>query len=164
MSEPEPDLSQGTGKDVTVTRGLNALALMLAGANDNQIARQLGFNSAAEARASWSRLLADTVTPEQKEQVRRAEAARLDRMQQSWWSKAIDPNSAEHLTASRMVITIMERRARLLGLDAPTRVDVYTPTGHEIMAYVERMRALAGVEDEIEPDIIDVEILDAEAS
>jgi hypothetical protein len=155
--DDERDLSQGTGLDVTVTRALNALALHLAGANDNQIARQLGFNSAATARASWERALADTVSTEDRDKARRTELARLDRLQQSWWSKAIDPKSAEQGTASRMVLSFMERRARMLGLDAPTRIDVYTPTAQEITAYVQYLRGQAGVPDETEPDFIEIE-------
>lgn len=154
--EPE-DLSQGTGLDVTITRAMNAFALHLAGANDTQIARQLGFSSAAHARMAWERVLADTVTAEDREKVRRTELARLDRMQQSWWNKAIDPSSSEHLTASRMVLSFMERRARMMGLDAPTRIDVYTPTAQEIIGYVDMLRALGGVQDEVEPDVIEIE-------
>lgn len=151
------DLSQGTGLDVTVTRALNALALHLAGANDTQIMRQLGFSSAAQARTSWERALADTVSTEDRDKARKTELARLDRLQQSWWSKAIDPKSAEQGTASRMVLSFMERRARMLGLDAPTRVDVYTPSAQEIIAYVEVLRSQAGVQDEQEPDVLEIE-------
>lgn len=157
IEQDEADLSQGTGLDVTLTRALSALALHLAGASDHQIMRQLGFTSPAQARTSWERMLADTVTTEDRERARKTELARLDRMQQSWWNKAIDPDSAEHLTASRMVLSFMERRARMLGLDAPTRIDVYTPTALEIMTYVEQLRALAGVQDEREPDVIEIE-------
>lgn len=153
----DEDLTQGTGKDITITRALNALALHLAGASDAQIAKQLGFDSPATARASWERVLADTVTPQDKERVRRSEAARLDRMQMAWWNKAIDPNAAEQGTASRMVLAIMERRSRLLGLDAPTRMEVYTPTTAEIAAFVEVLRIQSGVQDEFEPDILEIE-------
>lgn len=165
--EPEePDLTQGTGLDVTVTRALNAFALHLAGANDHQIMRQLGFSSPAQARMSWERVLADTVTVEDRDKARKVELARLDRMQQSWWNKAIDPASAEHLTASRMVLSFMERRARMMGLDAPTRIDVYTPTSQEIVTYVDMLRRAAGVQDEVEPDFIEIEshVVDDEAS
>lgn len=155
MSEETPDL--GTGLDVTITRALSALALHLAGANDAQIARQMGFTNAQQARASWERALADTVSPEDKNKVRRTEAARLDRMQAAWWNKAIDPASAEQAVASRMVLSIMERRARMLGIDAPARMEVYTPTSQEIMGFVATLRGVAGIEDESEPDIVEVE-------
>lgn len=156
-SDPEePDLTQGTGLEVTITRALNALALHLAGATDLQIARQLGFNSAAQARSSWERVLADTVTPEDREKVRKTELARLDRLQSAWWNKAIDPKSSEQGTASRMVLSFMERRAKMLGLDAPTRIDVYTPTAQEIITYVEMLRRQAGVQDEVEIDVIEI--------
>jgi hypothetical protein len=147
----------GTGLDVTVTRSLSALALHLAGASDPQISRQLGFTSPAQARAAWEQCLADTVTTDDKNKVRRTEAARLDRLQAAWWNKAIDPSSAEQATAGRMIMSIMERRSRMLGLDAPTRMEVYTPTSQEIMAFVETLRASAGISDEAEPDIVEVD-------
>ena len=151
------DVTQGTGLDVTITRALNALALHLAGATDTQIAKQLGFDSAATARSSWERALADTVSTEDRDKARRTELARLDRLQQAWWSKAINPESSEQGTASRMVLSFMERRARMLGLDAPTRIDVYTPTAQEILGYVEMLRQHAGVVDEQEIDVLEIE-------
>jgi hypothetical protein len=157
LTQEPDDLSQGTGLDVTITRALSALALHLAGATDHQIMRQLGFNSAAQARASWERMLAETVTTEDRDKARKTELARLDRLQAAWWNKAINPESSEQGTASRMVLSFMERRAKMLGLDAPTRIDVYTPTAQEITAYVDMLRRQAGVLDEEEPDIIEIE-------
>jgi len=155
------DVTQGTGKDVGVTRAMNALALHLAGATEQQVAKQLGYANAAAARSAWERLLAGTVTQEDKERVRKTEAARLDRLQMAWWNKAIDPKNPEQGSAARMVLSIMERRARMLGLDAPSRVEVYTPTSQEIMTFVQTLRSYAGVTDEQEPDIIEIDSVDA---
>lgn len=157
MSENvDKDLSQGTGLDVTLTRALSAFALHLAGASDHQIAKQLGFTSAATARAAWESLLASTVTPAERERIRRSEAARLDRLRMAWWNKAIDTNGAEQATATRMVLSIGERYAKLLGLDAPTRMEVYTPTSQEIAAYLDGWRQRVGITDEVEPDIVEI--------
>lgn len=163
MVDPDDDghdLSLGTGLDVSATRALSAFALHLAGATDGQIAKQMGYASASVARAAWQSTLAGSVSMQEREEVRKSEAARLDRMQMAWWNKAIDPKASEQATATRMVLAISERRARLLGLDAPTRVEVYTPTSQEIMDFVNRLRLASGVEDEIEGEIVDVEVID----
>lgn len=158
------DLSQGTGLDVTVTRALNALAMHLAGATDPQIAKQLGFASAQHARHAWELTLAESVTDDDRAKARRTEVARLDRMQLALWAKATDAANPEQATAVRLVLNIMERRARMLGLDAPTRMEVYTPSAVEIAEYVEAVRRQMGVTDEVEPDIVDVEIVTADSA
>ena len=48
------------------------------------------------------------------------EAARLDRLLMDHWGKAIQGDVA----ATRTVLSIMDRRAKLLGLDAPQRIDL----------------------------------------
>jgi hypothetical protein len=50
------------------------------------------------------------------------ELDRLDAMQQALWAKA----KRGDIGASNAILKIMERRSRLLGLDAPTKADVTT--------------------------------------
>jgi|SRR6478609_1538897 len=149
------DLDQGTGLDITITRALNALALHLAGATDAAIAKQLGFQDAATARRAWEMALADTVTPDERERARRTENARLDRLQQAAWSKAIDNASPEQAQFIRLSLQIMERRSRMNGLDAATRVEVYTPTSAEIARFLGQVRIANGELPEIEGEVLD---------
>lgn len=58
---------------------------------------------------------------------RRIELQRLDSLQQNWWMRATGQLTREDGTpipadekAAQLVLRIMERRAKLLGLDAPT--------------------------------------------
>ena len=53
-------------------------------------------------------------------QLRDMEVARLDRLLAAHWGKATKGD----VNATRMVLTIMDRRAKLLGLDAPQKLDV----------------------------------------
>lgn len=57
---------------------------------------------------------------EPAEDVRRMEIERLDRMLNAMWEK-IDEGDEKAITAG---LKVMERRARLLGLDAPMKVDL----------------------------------------
>lgn len=57
--------------------------------------------------------------PENVTELRRLEGARLDRLQAAVWPKALSGDPA----AVRAVVRLMERRARLLGLDAPVQVE-----------------------------------------
>lgn len=55
------------------------------------------------------------------------ECERLDALQVSIWGRAMNGD----LKAIQTVLRIMERRAKLLGLDAPTKVASTTPDGEE---------------------------------
>lgn len=52
---------------------------------------------------------------------------RLDRMQLSLWTKALDGD----IQAQTTILRIMERRSRLLGMDAPTKIAPTTPEGNQ---------------------------------
>jgi hypothetical protein len=94
-----------------------ALALRKSGSTYEAIARDLGVSVQSAHRAvrrALDRLngeIAEGVTD-----VRRMELERLDAMLGALWPKAARGN----LTAVDRVLHIMERRARLLGLDTPS--------------------------------------------
>ena len=56
----------------------------------------------------------------QAEEIRSLELTRLDELQTAIWSDCMDGK----LTAIDRVLKIMERRSKLVGLDAPERVDI----------------------------------------
>jgi len=72
--------------------------------------------------------------------MRQTEGARLDRMQRAVWPAAISGD----IKAGAQVLRIMERRARLFGLDAPTKVEVaQTPPPPE--AIDDELRVIMGM-------------------
>ena len=73
---------------------------------------ELGYNSAAAARKDAQRALQGTLTEAARGLVA-TEAMRLDRLQLALWSRAMN---GDH-QAVREILRIMERRARMLGLD-----------------------------------------------
>ena len=102
-------------------RGQQAIKLRMAGATLDDIAKQLDFKSAAGAYKSVMRELQATShdMSEGIEAVRQLELKRLDQMQFPLWSQVLAGDIAATATALR----IQERRASLLGLDAPKQIE-----------------------------------------
>ena len=102
-------------------RGQQAIKLRQAGATLEDIARQLGFKGAAGAYKSVMRELGATAQDmgEGTEAVRQLELKRLDQMQFPLWPQVLVGDVQATTTALR----IQERRAALLGLDAPKQIE-----------------------------------------
>src|SRR3989339_619812 len=109
---------RGRGESITSKRRLaaakrqaEALQLRSGGAGFAQVAAELGYTSPARAFEAVNAAL-DATLREPAEKVRELEADRLDRLQSAHWGNAMlgDQN------ATAVVLKIMERRARLLGL------------------------------------------------
>lgn len=91
-------------------------------------------------------------------ELRAAEGDRLDRLQQKVWAKALDGD----IPAIRTVLAIMDRRARLFGLDAPVRVDIQQLPA-DVASLTERVRALRVAQAEaLEQPIVDAEVVEAQ--
>ena len=102
-------------------RGQQAIKLRMAGANLDDIARQLEFKSPAGAYKSIMRELEATAQDmgEGTEAVRQLELKRLDQMQFPLWPAVLSGDT----TATTTALRIQERRASLLGLDAPKQIE-----------------------------------------
>lgn len=120
---PQPNKStrrrggRTTGPDIDARR-VKAMDMRLAGASYRQIGAALGINHTT-AMQDVSHMLREYMT-EPTEEVRKAEMQRLDRLMMAHWNAAI----AGDTKATQMVLNIMDRRARLLGIDAPVKVDI----------------------------------------
>lgn len=104
-----------------VDRERLVLDLRRAGATFDDIATQAGYADPSGAWQAYRRAIGRTLTEAHADEQRELEAARLDSLQQAIWDRAI----AGDLPAVNGVLRIMERRARLLGLDAPARSQVH---------------------------------------
>ena len=142
MDDPTKRTHGGNGRFVrtltTAERDAEAARLRTRGYSYQQIADELGWVSRGDAYRAVQRVLADTVK-EAGDEVRAIELARLDGLHVA----AMDVLEREHVTVSngRIVVLgdaplpddgpvlaaidrllkIQERRAKLLGLDAPTK-------------------------------------------
>jgi hypothetical protein len=108
----------------TAERRNRLVHLRLAGADYEAIARQLGYSSAADARKDLTRAFDSSARrlDQSTGELRALELARLDRLQAALWSTAIGGD----VRAVETSLRIIDRRCRLLGLDAPIRHEVIT--------------------------------------
>jgi hypothetical protein len=113
-------------REKAAARRLQALEMRKGGASYGQIGKQLGVSdqqASNDVRRCLDRLgkLADDVAGH----LRTMEEARLDAL-----LLAVMPQARQgNLGAVDRVVRIMERRAKLLGLDAPTKIAPTDPTG-----------------------------------
>lgn len=106
-------------RDEKQARAIKATAMRLAGARYDDIAQALGYNSRQAVHDAVQRMLRD-LPAENPEHIKNMEMARLDRLQQGLWPLALNGNQG----AIDRILRIMERRAKLLGIDAPTQTQV----------------------------------------
>lgn len=105
---------------------MQALELRKAGLTITEIAARVGL-SRTQVHRVIDRLLKDTKA-EAADELRTLELARLDTAQVAIWAQVRQGN---HGAIDRL-LRIMERRAKLLGLDAPARQEVTGANGTAI--------------------------------
>tara|TARA_R110000868_G_scaffold73093_4_gene212369 strand:- start:3974 stop:4471 length:498 start_codon:yes stop_codon:yes gene_type:complete len=106
-----------TPEPAQIDKENNVLALRAQSFTWRAIAEQVGYASGSGALKAYMR----AVKRQQKEPVEAAlymELERLDEMQSVYWEPAIQGN----MRAGEFVLKIMDRRAKFLGLDAPTKI------------------------------------------
>ena len=103
-----------------------ALELRKAGATYRQIGKRLGISAtSAHTRVMSALREMSELTGEKAAEVRGIELQRLDTMLLGLWSKA----RAGDVSAIDRAVKIMQRRADMLGLDAPKRSEFAGPDG-----------------------------------
>lgn len=114
-----------------------AIQLRVAGASWTEIAETLGYPTGRAALVATERALEKELKSEENQTAMRSLAGkRLERMLRGVWSKAIDPSHPEHLLAVDRVRLLIDRHAKLYGLDAPTQFVVNSPTQAELERWV----------------------------
>jgi hypothetical protein len=139
--------------------GSAAVQLRVSGTSYSDIAVTLGLQDARMALTVVTRELALQGDGEDdaRDRLRNEESARLMHLLGPVMDRATDPTDPEHLQAVRTAVTIIDRRIKLLGLDAPTEILVHTPTQTELDQWVGAMVAQAMPRAALtEPEIIDV--------
>lgn len=116
-----PESKASKRRVATVEQDTKALALRRTGLGYEKIGEALGIPTST-AYDSVIRGLEDAIENrrEEAEKVRQLEIDRLDELLAACWPKATKPNPA----LIDRVLRIMERRAKLLGLDAPAKQQV----------------------------------------
>ena len=145
-TQPGRPMRRGRGESPTsrrrmegIERQRQAAAMRAKGHTFDEIATALGYGSPAAAHNAVTAALQRAVLPV-AEEVRARELARLDALEDAIARRAAalegaqlheDPSGKTHVLGTQdsaldRLVKIQERRARLLGLDAPTKVDART--------------------------------------
>jgi len=130
----------------TQERRRRALTLRRDGLSYDAIARKMGV-SVSVAHAYVHDAIRDIPAPE-AEATRTIELERLDRLQAGLWARATkgDPK------AVGAVLRVMDRRAKLLGLDAPQKTEITGPDGGPVQVTpADARRALRELFRDVEP-------------
>lgn len=120
MAAPESKTSK---RQITAReREAQAIGLRLSGATYQQIADVIGYRGPSSAFNAVIRGLDRMLPVQEADDLRRIMAAQIDKLTFGIWKQA----TGGHLGALDRVVRLMERKARLLGLDAPVRADITT--------------------------------------
>ena len=93
------------------------LELRRAGFTFQRIAEEVGYATPSGAQRALERIMTRNI-PQAPEEFRWQELDHLDRMQVALWPRAMKGDDR----AIGTIIRLMERRARLVGIDAPQRI------------------------------------------
>jgi hypothetical protein len=120
--------------------------LRRAGLTLDEIAIRVGYSSPASVHYALKRIN-ERISREDVEEIRNLESERLDLLQAANWNNAMQGD----VPAGALVLRVMERRAKLLGLDMPIRVQqevtVWNGDGDldgEIQSLISRLAGLDG--------------------
>jgi hypothetical protein len=127
----------------TAQRRTEAIKLRLAGVDFDTIAARLGYASRGAACTDINRALEQAVAEQtaSADVLRHEELQRLDRLQAGLWTAAAGGDTK----AVDSVLRIIDRRCKLLGLDAPQRHEVITMDAVE--AEIKRLTAEMDTEE-----------------
>jgi hypothetical protein len=127
----------------TAERRSKAIRLKIEGHTYTEIAEKLGYSNRASACSDIRRALEKHVIEEglAVEAWRELELARLDVLQKAIWPEAMEGNPRAIETA----LKILDRRAKLLGLDSAIKLEVLTIDALD--AQIQRLEAELGRHD-----------------
>lgn len=160
VNDPDQELALND-VDKSETKAEAAVTMAIYGASPSDIAKTLHYSSPYRARMAVERALAGAAnSPEDREKMRILIDKRLNRLLAAHMPKALDPNDANQLAYSGRALAIIDRQAKLHGVDAPTQVQ-FSPSDEYIAQFVESLRPMADQANKaIEADILEADILE----
>ena len=125
----------------TLAKEQEVLKLRRGGLTWDLIAQRVGYSNASGAYQAYQKSLSRVVA-EDVNAIRELETERLDLAQSAIWGKVLQGDNPSIANLLR----IMERRAKLLGLDQPTRIqaEVIAYDGNAVRTELERILASRG--------------------
>lgn len=139
---PPPERGAGPGKaEAARIREVRALEMRMAGATFAAIAQTLGYSHRKNAQRAVERAIAAeaaAIAPDREAFVQ-MHLMRTERLIQAHWQRARQGDTA----ATETIRRLLERQARLLGLDKPVRFEVTDAMDAEIEGLLAEMERLA---------------------
>lgn len=129
MSKPPMQRNIRNGAAVQgAEQRIKCLQLRKLGLSYQEIGDQLGISRQQAHKHVWKALDQYAITTEEEvAEAKATELARLDGMLKGHYPKAM----AGHVGSAQICLKINERRSKLLGLDAPTKIAPTSPDGDE---------------------------------
>ena len=117
-----------TPEPAQINREREIVEWRIEGLTWRQIAERVNM-SVAGAFKAYNRAMVRTLKPA-TEELRELELDRLDTLQQTYWQPAV----AGNMRAADFILRVIDKRAKLLGLDAPTKIqaEVITYDGSDL--------------------------------
>lgn len=128
-----PGLLDDARKAKQEARRIEAMSLTMAGLSADQIATRMNITPGA-VRALVTRTL-ERASNRNVEQLREIENQRLDRAQAAVWTKVLEGD----LKAIDTFLRISQRRSRINGLDAATKIDLTVGIKQEMEAALDEL-------------------------
>jgi hypothetical protein len=156
---PGPNSAQSVSTPAKIAqaeRVAEALTLRKAGASLEEIRVKCNYRTIPAVSLALKRAITKAVATPAQDLVD-LEVLRLDQMHMVWWPRAIN-RAAPNEQATRMVLHIMKRRAELLGLDQPSKVQTETIGTIDFTASPEWAQVMRMVLDTV-PDPADRQVL-----
>jgi hypothetical protein len=120
MSHPKAGRPRGQApKPEVLEKERQVVALRAQGMTWAQIADSVGYADASGSRDAYMRAASRVVVDDINE-MRNLELQRLDNIQSAHWLNAMGGD----VSAANLVLKVIESRRKLLGLDAPTNINV----------------------------------------
>jgi hypothetical protein len=127
---------------VSRTRAQAAAVMLVSGADFHTIADILKFDDEDQARRAAEHALSDVhLDGWDKEHLRRVLGSRLENLYRLAYNRAADPRNPSRETATKNALAVVDRMAKLYGLDEPSQVVVHSATQQQINDWVARMAA-----------------------
>ena len=101
-----------------IDKEIKVLELRRAGLTWQSIAEETGYADHTGAYAAYKRAIKRTMQ-QPADELREQELDRIDRLQLAAWPNAMKGDTKSIMT----IVKLMERRARLLGLDTPIKIE-----------------------------------------
>lgn len=144
------DTKQARRTAEAIKREAHAIELRIAGWTTHAIAQEMGIHRTRVQQIIQQGLNRTIARP--AAEWRAIELRRLERLHQAMWSKAI---VEKNTMAVKRLLEIADRRAKLLGLDAPTQVEIVEDSGEraerlatELRAFLSGAAARQGLDEE----------------